>query len=163
MTDPKTPDRRRTVQNEQPEHNRRSVVQPSPEKLVVEIPDALERIVSDPEKIGENARKLSEKVEEPTGKNHCGDPELCEKDVYAEDACECCCATRCGPWNDFLWCDAFFGEAEKAATADQEKLLQQAFDAGRNQGLEEAAMECFYSLCPALAKRIREMKKEVKQ
>ena len=40
--------------------------------------------------------------DEPTGKHHCGDPEKCQVGPYAEDACECSCCTRCGPWNEYL-------------------------------------------------------------
>jgi hypothetical protein len=32
-------------------------------------------------------------------KNHCGDPEACQKEPYSEDACDCSC-DRCGPWAD---------------------------------------------------------------
>lgn len=37
----------------------------------------------------------------PTGKQHCGGPS-CEKDPYTDDACDCTCGTRCGPYNDWL-------------------------------------------------------------
>lgn len=38
---------------------------------------------------------------EPSGKNHCGEEELCGQDCYSEDCCQCHCGSRCDPWNEY--------------------------------------------------------------
>jgi len=63
---------------------------------------------------------LFERGDRPTGKLHCGDPELCQLGVYSEERCDCTC-DRCGPWSE--WFDLHEHEPKSDKKTNHVRLI----------------------------------------